>query len=84
LTGTSYARSIARNVVSPPPEPSPAIAVGGGGTSLRLSTLEIQPGAQQVTQITAQSSSEMLQLLYSLPLTPDQHLCRHVSATSCP
>jgi type IV pilus assembly protein PilY1 len=84
LTGTSYARSIARNVVSPPPEPSPAIAVGGGGTSLRLSTLEIQPGAQQVTQITAQSSSEMLQLLYSIPLTPDQHACRHVSATSCP
>jgi type IV pilus assembly protein PilY1 len=81
LSGTAYARSISRNVVSPPPEPSPAVAVGAGG--MRLSTLEIQPGAQEVTQVTAQSNSEMLQLLYSLPLTQDQHLCRHVDASTC-
>lgn len=83
LSGTSYSRSISRNVLSPPPEPTAAISVGSGGTALRYSTLEIQPGSQQVTQMTVGTSTEMLQMLYSIPVSIDQHTCRHVDATTC-
>ena len=82
-TSNAYVRFIARNVISPPPEPAAAVAVGAGGTSMRFSTLEIQPGAQEVTQMTVNTSTEMLQMLYSLPLTVDQHVCRHVDPTAC-
>jgi len=84
LSGTTYARSLSRNVISPPPEPSATVAIGAGGKSLRLSTLEIQPGAQEVTQISVSGTTEMLQLLYSLPLTADQHICRHADPAACP
>jgi type IV pilus assembly protein PilY1 len=83
LTGSNFARSIQRNVLSPPPEPAAAVAVGAGGTSLRFSTLEIQPGAGEVTQMTVSTSSEMLQMMYSMPLSVDQHLCRHMSPANC-
>jgi type IV pilus assembly protein PilY1 len=78
--GTNYVRFIPRNVISPPPEPSPTVAVGQG---VRYSTLEIQPGASEVTQMTVGTSSDILQMVYSLPLTSDQHTCRHVDATKC-
>ncbi|HUJ27503.1 MAG TPA: hypothetical protein VLW85_15870 [Myxococcales bacterium] len=83
LSGNSYVRFIQRNVLSPPPEPAAAVAVGSGGGSLRFSTLEIQPGASEVTQMTVGTSTEMLQMLYSLPLSVDQHVCRHVDQTKC-
>ena len=83
LSGSTYARSIARNVLSPPPEPAASIAVGAGGNALRYSTLEIQPGGQNVTQMTVGTSSELLQMLYSLPVSIDQHICRHVDPTTC-
>src|SRR5581483_2812743 len=83
LTGTTFARSLQRNVLSPPPEPAAAVAVGAGGTSLRFSTLEIQPGASEVTQMTVNTSTEMLELMYSMPLSVDQHLCRHVDPAKC-
>jgi type IV pilus assembly protein PilY1 len=78
--GSTYVRYIPRNVISPPPEPSPTVAVGMG---VRYSTLEIQPGASEVTQMTVGTSSDILQMVYSLPLTSDQHTCRHVDATKC-
>jgi type IV pilus assembly protein PilY1 len=78
--GNTYVRFIPRNVISPPPEPSPSVAVG---TGVRYSTLEIQPGASEVTQMTVGTSSDILQMVYSLPLTADQHTCRHVDATKC-
>jgi type IV pilus assembly protein PilY1 len=80
-TGTTYVRNIQRNVISPPPEPSPAVAIGGG--LMRLSTLEIQPGGSQVTQMTVSAGNELLKMVYSLPLTAEQHTCRHVDATKC-
>jgi type IV pilus assembly protein PilY1 len=83
LTGSNFARSLQRNVLSPPPEPAAAVAVGAGGTSLRFSTLEIQPGASEVTQMTVNTSTEMLELMYSMPLSVDQHLCRHVDPAKC-
>jgi len=78
-TGSTYVRNIQRNVISPPPEPSPAVAIGGG--LMRLSTLEIQPGGTQVTQMTVSAGNELLKMVYSLPLTADQHICRHVNGT---
>ena len=78
-----YARSIARNVLSPPPEPSPAVAYSSSSKALRFSTLEIQPGKNEVTQVTVNTSNELLQMMYSLPLTVDQHQCRHVDPASC-
>ena len=83
LSGSNYVRSVQRNVISPPPEPSPAVAIGAGGKSMRFSTLEIQPGSSEVTQMTVGTSSEMLQMLYSIPLTAEQHTCRHVDASKC-
>jgi type IV pilus assembly protein PilY1 len=83
LSGNNFVRSIQRNVLSPPPEPAAAVAVGAGGTSLRYSTLEIQPGASEVTQMTVNTSTEMLELMYSMPLSVDQHLCRHIDPTNC-
>jgi type IV pilus assembly protein PilY1 len=80
-TGMTYVRSIQRNVISPPPEPSPAVAIGGG--LMRLSTLEIQPGGTQVTQMTVSAGNELLKMVYSLPLTKEQHMCRHVDRTQC-
>jgi hypothetical protein len=78
---TAYVRSVQRTVISPPPEPSPAVAISGGLS--RLSTLEIQPGGTQVTQMTIVSGSEVLKMVYSLPLSMEQHICRHVDATKC-
>jgi hypothetical protein len=72
-----------RSVLSPPPEPAAAVALGAGGSSLRLSMLEIQPGSKQVDQTTVGTSTELLQMIYSLPLTYDQHVCRHVDPLKC-
>ena len=80
---TVYNRSITRNVLSPPPEPTATVSVGAGGGSLRLATLEIQPGTNEVTQVSVGTLTEMLQLLYSVPLSREEHMCRHVDANLC-
>jgi type IV pilus assembly protein PilY1 len=79
----NFARSINYNVLYPPAEPGPHVAMGAGGSSMRLSVLEVQPGAQQVSQTIIGTDSELLQMIQSLPLTYDQHLCRHVDKTAC-
>jgi len=33
---------------------------------------------------TVGTSTELLQMIYSLPLTYDQHVCRHVDPLKCP
>ncbi len=83
LTTTGYVRTISRNVLSPPPEPVGAISIGAGGSSMQLSVLEIQPGSQQVSQTLIGTNAELLQMIQSLPLTVDQHICRHVDPTKC-
>jgi type IV pilus assembly protein PilY1 len=81
---STYVRRMSRNVISPPPEPAAVVAIGAGSGSMRLSALEIQPGAEQVTQISVNTNTEMLQLLYSIPLNTSQHECRHADGTKCP
>jgi len=79
----TYAAFIERSVLSPPPEPATAVSIGAGGSSVRLSMLEIQPGQNEVTQTTVSTNNEMLKMVYSLPLTADQHMCRHVDPLKC-
>jgi type IV pilus assembly protein PilY1 len=83
LSSNVYARLTTRNVLSPPPEPAAAVAIGANGSGERFSTLEIQPGAAEVTQMTVSTTNDSLQMIYSLPLTSDQHICRHVDASQC-
>ena len=83
IAGNNFQRKTTRSVLSPPPEPAAAVALGAGGSSLRLSMLEIQPGAQEVSQTTVGTSTELLQMIYTLPLTYDQHVCRHVDPLKC-
>jgi len=83
ISGNNFQRKTTRSVLSPPPEPAAAVALGAGGSSLRLSMLEIQPGAKEVEQTTVGTSTELLQMIYSLPLTYDQHVCRHVDPLKC-
>ena len=52
------------------------------GGMIKLSTLEIQPGGTQVTQMTVSSGNEVTKMMYSLPLTAEQHTCRHADAIS--
>jgi len=83
IVANNFTRKTTRSVLSPPPEPAAAVALGAGGSSLRLSMLEIQPGAKQVDQTTVGTSTELFQMIYSLPLTYDQHVCRHVDPLKC-
>jgi type IV pilus assembly protein PilY1 len=84
LQGTGYAQYLEHDVLSPPPEPAAAVSIGAGGSSVRLSMLEIQPGKDEVTQTTVSTNNEMLKVIYSLPLTVDQHMCRHVDPLAWP
>jgi type IV pilus assembly protein PilY1 len=79
----SYAQYLSHAVLSPPPEPAAAVSIGSGGSSVRLSMLEIQPGKNEVTQTTVSTNNEMLKVIYSMPLTVDQHICRHVDPLKC-
>ena len=83
ISGVSYARTIRHNVLSPPAELAPSIAVSGTGGSIRTSVLQIQPGASQVGEMQISLDQELLQVIQSLPLTADQHMCRHVDPLTC-
>jgi type IV pilus assembly protein PilY1 len=95
---TDYVRSISRNVISPPPEPAAAIEISASG-AIRYSLLNVQPtdtgsGAapsgpagckddDTVCRNSVKTGSDAVQLIYSLPLSADNHQCRHVDANTC-
>ena len=91
ISGAAYARTITRNVLTPPAEPAASIAIGAGGSSVQLSVLRVAPpggisiggngGGADLTTI--QSDVELLQMIHSLPLTAEQHICRHVDPLTC-
>ncbi|MGZ6126495.1 MAG: hypothetical protein ACXWLR_16115, partial [Myxococcales bacterium] len=91
ISGADYARTITRNVLAPPSEPAASFAVGAGGSSVQLSVLHVAApgggltigGGSGVDKIDVESEAELLQVIHSLPLTVDQHVCRHVDPTVC-
>jgi type IV pilus assembly protein PilY1 len=90
LNTAGYARfTDFHDVSAPPPEAAPIISVSanpGGGRSVKYSMLQVQPsGTSQVNKIDLGGSSELLKLISSVPLTADQHDCRHgTDLTKCP
>jgi type IV pilus assembly protein PilY1 len=96
---TDFARSVSKNVISPPPEPAAAVEISATG-AIRYSLLNVQPtytGADGVPRTgnagcreddtvclnSVRTGTDALQLMYSMPLTSEQHECRHVDATAC-
>ncbi len=76
------ARFQERSVLSPPPEPATAVMISPTG-SVKYSAVMQEPGQRQATSVDVSENSEVLQNVYELPLTQDQHACRHVSAERC-
>ena len=78
-----------RDVLSPPPEASPSIAVSGDGTKLKYTLDVIMPAGSGKSPIAppvdVSTSNDLLKLVNSVPLTADQHACRHgTDVTKCP
>ncbi|MFL5394713.1 MAG: hypothetical protein ACJ79G_17940, partial [Myxococcales bacterium] len=90
-TGLSqYVRFQSRDVISPPPEAAASVAIGPGGRSAQSFVLQIAPSPTGGSPIPpnlprAAASTDLLKLISSVPLTPDQHACRHgTDPTKCP
>jgi type IV pilus assembly protein PilY1 len=85
-----YTRFQTRNVIAPPPEAVATTVVGPGGRSVQSVVLGITPrpnGGAPVPQDVPRSapSTDLLKLISSVPLTPDQHACRHgTDPRKCP
>ncbi|WP_426749356.1 pilus assembly protein PilY [Myxococcus sp. Y35] len=71
-----------RDVLSPPTDVGPTVSVSPTG-SVRYSVVMQEPGQVQATAVHVSENSEVLQNVYELPLTQEQHACRHVSAANC-
>ncbi|WAM27822.1 PilC/PilY family type IV pilus protein [Myxococcus sp. NMCA1] len=76
------ARYQERAVLSPPPEPATAVMISPTG-SVKYSAIMQEPGQRQATSVDVSENSEVLQNVYELPLTQEQHACRHENAASC-
>jgi len=77
-----YARYEERSVLSPPPEPATAVMISPTG-SVRYSAVMQEPGKRQATSVDVSENSEVLQNVYELPLSHEQHTCRHENAAHC-
>ncbi|HYO59488.1 pilus assembly protein PilY [Archangium sp.] len=75
---TGYARYQSRSVVAPPPEPATAIQVSKSG-QVKYSTMFIEPGRAQASEVAVSASSDVLQYIYELPISKGLHTCRHDS-----
>ena len=82
IQGVAYRRTMQHDVFAPPAELAPSIAISSAGTSVRTSVLQVQPGSR-VGEMVIGNDAEMLQLIQSLPLTYDEHICRHVDPAQC-
>ncbi|PTL80273.1 pilus assembly protein PilY [Vitiosangium sp. GDMCC 1.1324] len=73
---TGYTRYQTRSVVAPPPEPATAIQVSKTG-KVKYSTMFIEPGKSQASDVAVSSGGDVLQYIYELPVSKDLHTCRH-------
>ncbi|MCP3138957.1 pilus assembly protein [Pyxidicoccus xibeiensis] len=71
-----------RTVLAPPPEPATAVMISPQGV-VRYSSVMQEPGKRQATSVDVAEVSDVLQNVYELPLTHEQHQCRHVDPTRC-
>ena len=90
-SGAGWVRSFGRAAIAPPAERTPSVEIGPGGSSLRVSLTGVSPSQAAAGGTAADSSHDaiattpdLMQVQYSLPLTLEQHNCRHVSNASCP
>jgi type IV pilus assembly protein PilY1 len=72
----AFVRFQERTVMSPPPEPATAIQVSRTG-QVRYSTLLVEPGKTQATEVQVSADSDVLQYIYELPVSQSLHVCRH-------
>ncbi|HVE87757.1 MAG TPA: hypothetical protein VND93_33095 [Myxococcales bacterium] len=77
-----YSRLLDRDVIAPPPEPGTAVSISPSG-QIRYSTLLVEPGKTDVTQVTVSNSGDLLQSVYEVPVTQAEHMCRHRDAGRC-
>ncbi|HEX8440468.1 pilus assembly protein PilY [Archangium sp.] len=77
LGTTGYARYQDRTVLAPPPEPGIAIQVSKTG-QVKYSTVFVEPGKPQATEVQLSSDMDVLQYIYELPVSQGLHSCRHV------
>ncbi|MBZ4414922.1 PilC/PilY family type IV pilus protein [Myxococcus sp. RHSTA-1-4] len=71
-----------RAVLAPPPEPATAVMVSSTG-KVKYSTVLQEPGKRQATSVDVAELSDVLQNVYELPLSNEQHQCRHVDPARC-
>lgn len=77
-----YARSQARTVLAPPPEPASVVQVSKTG-QLKYSAMLVEPGKSQATTVDVTGATDVLQLVYQLPVTRALHNCRHSVDGGC-
>jgi type IV pilus assembly protein PilY1 len=78
------ARSVSRQLRSPPPEPAVTVAISSTG-QIKYQPQSFEPGGTQAMTQEVSSSTDVLQLVYSLELTQQMHTCRHDNADAgCP
>jgi type IV pilus assembly protein PilY1 len=82
-TGEAYVRYQERSVMAPPPEPATAIQVSKTG-QVKYSTLLVEPGRAQATEVQVSSDMDVLQYVYELPVSESLHMCRHDAAGGAP
>ena len=72
-----------RSVLAPPPEPSTAIAINKVTGQIKYSGVVLEPGQSQATEVVVSKGADLLQSISSLPLSRQEHLCRHVDRKYC-
>ncbi|MFN7130769.1 MAG: hypothetical protein ACK4N5_01725 [Myxococcales bacterium] len=81
-SGNMLARKQERTVLTPPPEPATVIQISKTG-AIRYSSMLLEPGKDQATQVNMDASKDILQMMYEAETSREAHICRHVDASKC-
>ncbi len=76
LENNTFARWKRQSVLAPPPEPTAAIQLSKTG-EIRYSTLALEPGGTQANETMVSTGNDLLQSVYELPISREDHQCRH-------
>lgn len=82
-TATGYDRYQERSVLAPPPEPATAIQINKVTKKVKYSSLLVEPGKGQATEVNVTGNTDILQSVYELPVSQALHECRHENAADC-